>query len=93
MKRKKDGTNSIPETLAEPRLVLRRRSVASLSDDELSDVAGGHPHPPTCAPSCPDTCAKTCPVTCDETCGYYCGHSNEIPCTHSCYDIECPVVP
>lgn len=89
MKSKKDGSNKPTGPPVEPTLVLRRRSVASLSDDQLSEVAGGHPHPPTCEPTCPDTCAETCPETCGETCGYTCGHSNDIPCTYTCHEIEC----
>ena len=89
-KRTKGGTIEVSPT--ERRLVLKRRPVASLSEKQLSDVAGGH-DPPTCEPTCPKTCPDTCPRTCDQTCGRFCGHSNEIPCSYSCYEVECPGVP
>ena len=49
------------------RLELRRRPVADLSEKQMEDAAGGHPHN-TCEPTCPQTCCPTCPPTCANTC-------------------------
>lgn len=92
MKRKKEDTGTPPGAPAEPKLVLRRRSVASLSDDQLSDAAGGHPH--TCHPTCPptccgDTCRGTCDPTCqDATCNHTCDNQADT-CGWSCVIHEC----
>ena len=58
-------------------LRLRKRPVANLTEDQMEDVAGGHPHPATCEPTCPQTCCPTCPNTCGGGCleptdGYSC---------------------
>lgn len=62
-----------PGTLEEARnenpLRIRRRSVANLTEHQMEDAAGGHPHPATCEPTCPATCCPTCPRTCGDTCG------------------------
>lgn len=81
MKRKKGDATSAPEAPAESILVLRKRTVASLSDDQLSGVAGGHPH--TCEPTCPHTC---CGPTCGDTCGDTCRGSD---CYDTCYGPSC----
>ena len=57
-------------------LRLRRRPIANLTENQMEDVAGGHPH--TCEPTCPPTCCPTCPNTCDgpscaASCGGTCG--------------------
>ena len=60
-------------------LRLRKRPIANLKDDQMEEVAGGHPHtceptcPPTCCPTCGNTCEPTCPPTCADTCGESCG--------------------
>ena len=60
-------------------LQLRKRPIANLTEDQMEEVAGGHPHtceptcPPTCCPTCGNTCAPTCPNTCADTCGESCG--------------------
>ena len=50
------------------RLELRRRPVADLTERQMEDAVGGHPHN-TCDPTCPPTCCPTCPATCAHTCG------------------------
>lgn len=86
MKHDKSTKSEAGESAVVPtksRLVLKRRPVASLSEEQLSDAVGGHPHPKTCEPTCPATCAPTCPLTCGHSCrgtcdeGYTC--SNECP--------------
>ena len=47
-------------------LRLRKRPIANLTEDQMEEVAGGHPH--TCDPTCPPTCCRTCHPTCPETC-------------------------
>lgn len=95
MKRKKGDATSTPEAPAESILVLRKRTVASLSDDQLSDAAGGHPH--TCEPTCPRTCCgPTCADTCGYTCrGYTCGATCDEgnTCVFTCRDEDCGPVP
>lgn len=92
MKRKKDDATSAPG--AEPTLVLRKRSVASLSEDQLSDVAGGHRL--TCERTCPatcegDTCERTCNgPTCYDTCNYTC---EDPTCAYMCVTRDCGTVP
>ena len=59
------------------RLELRRRPIADLTERQMEDAAGGHPHN-TCDPTCPPTCCPTCPHTCDDpscadSCGASCG--------------------
>lgn len=60
-------------------LRLRKRPIANLTEDQMEEVAGGHPHtceptcPPTCCPTCGNTCEPTCPPTCADTCGESCG--------------------
>lgn len=39
-------------------LRIRRRSVANLTENQMGDAAGGHPHH-TCEPTCPATCCPT----------------------------------
>ncbi len=82
MKRKKGDATSAPGAPATPTLVLTKRSVASLSEDQLSDAAGGHPHH-TCEPTCPHTC---CGPTCGDTCGDTCGRTI---CHHTCGGPSC----
>ena len=78
MKRKKGAPTSTLGAPVTPTLVLTKRSVASLSEDQLSDAAGGHPHPETCERTCPATCqGDTCERTCDgpscyDTCNFTC---------------------
>ena len=60
-------------------LRLRKRSVANLTEDQMGEAAGGHPHPATCEPTCPPTCPQTCCPTCRVTCGD----------ADTCYD-SCP---
>lgn len=72
------------------RLILTRRSVATLTDEQMEDVAGGH-CPPTRERICPDTCAPTCARTCPSTCAGVtcygdCGPTKDQP---SCGDIGC----
>lgn len=54
-----------------PVLRLRRRSLADLTEESLSEVVGGHTCQLSCRGSCPpaDTCAQTCGEqhTCEET--------------------------
>ena len=61
-----------PATLEEAKnsnpLRIRRRSVANLTENQMEDAAGGHPHPATCEPTCPATCCPTCPNTCPADC-------------------------
>ncbi len=52
----------------DPRLVIRRRPLATLTDDQMEDAAGGHHCPPTRERTCPDTCLRTCAATCPHTC-------------------------
>lgn len=72
-------------------LRLRKRPIANLTEDQMEDVAGGHPHtceptcPPTCCPTCGDTCDRTCPETCGNSCGGTCYES----CGGTCFP-ECP---
>ena len=49
-------------------LRITRRSVANLTENQMADAAGGHPHPATCEPTCPATCCPTCPNTCPADC-------------------------
>lgn len=72
------------------RLRLRRRPVADLTEKQMGDAAGGHPHPATCEETCPRTCARTCPCpdttdppTCPDTCG-----TCHTECYSDCYS-EC----
>ena len=52
-------------------LTLKKRPLVDLNEDQMADIAGGHPH--TCEPTCPQTCCPTCPHTCDgPTCGGTC---------------------
>ena len=86
MKRKKDAPTSTPGAPVTPTLVLTKRSVASLSEDQLSDAAGGHPNH-TCELTCPRTgCGDTCERTCGDTCrGPSCGVSCGRPsCAGTC---------
>ena len=79
-----------PATLEEAKnsnpLRIRRRSVANLTENQMEDAAGGHPHPATCEPTCPATCCPTCPRTCEDTC--WCTHNYSCPETcpaeHTC---------
>lgn len=92
MKRKKGDATPAPGAPVTPTLVLTKRSVASLSEDQLSDAAGGHPHH-TCEPTCPPTCCgatcvATCAQTCPDTCGNTCGHDS---CYETCPMDECTV--
>lgn len=100
MKRKK-GDASAPVAPAEQKLVLTKRSIASLSEDQLSDAAGGHPNH-TCEPTCPHTCCgPTCGDTCADTCGhtcrgYTCGATcgdDPNTCVFTCRDEDCGPVP
>ena len=56
------------------RLELRRRPVADLTQRQLDDAVGGHPHD-TCDATCPETCGdgRTCSHSCGGTCGTTCG--------------------
>ena len=92
MKRKKGAPTSTLGAPVTPTLVLTKRSVASLSDDQLSNAAGGHPHPETCAPTCyGDTCVATCEHTCRETCQETCPVTCDGgTCWHTCCGGECP---
>lgn len=76
MKTKKNRDEVIEALPREPRLVLKRRPVASLSEKQLSEAAGGHACP-TEAPN------KTCPGTCGSTC---IGHTCVVTCDgyHTC---------
>lgn len=89
MKRNKNAKSEAGESTVaptEPRLVLKRRPVASLSEKQLSDAAGGHPH--TCHATCPPTCCgDTCQATC-RTCYDTCANDT---CLNSCDEYECPV--
>ena len=72
MKKKVEAPPVVPvPTLEEAKnsnpLRIRRRSVANLTENQMADVAGGHPHH-TCEPTCPATCCPTCPNTCGDTC-------------------------
>lgn len=71
----------------DPRLVLRRRPLATLTDDQMEDAAGGH-CPPTRERTCPDTCARTCPETCAHTCDTCPGPCDSIA-VPSCAEIGC----
>ena len=68
-------------------LRLRKRPIANLTEDQMEEVAGGHPHTcePTCPPTCCNTCEQTCPETCANTCFDTCGRS----CGGTCFP-ECP---
>lgn len=93
MKRNKSTKSEAGESTGAPtesRLVLKRRPVASLSEKQLSDAAGGHAD--TCHPTCPptccgDTCEATCRATC-RTCYDTCGNDT---CLNSCDPFDCPV--
>ena len=68
-------------------LRLRKRPIANLTDDQMEEVAGGHPH--TCEPTCPPTCCPTCRNTCDgPTCPDTC-YTCEESCGGTCFP-ECP---
>lgn len=89
MKRKPDNASTPlqAEAPAESNLVLRRRPVASLDEDQLSDAAGGHPH--TCDPTCPPTCCgDTCQATCDQTCGATCHYTCDLE-VYTCVITAC----
>lgn len=82
--------NQKHEEAETPRLRLRRRSIANLSDETLRDVAGGH----TCQPSCRGTCRPN--ESCPQTCGYTCDgadtcHENNTFCD-VCPSDECPTL-
>lgn len=69
-----EATEVVP---TERRLVLKKRTIATLSDDQLADAAGGHDN--TCRHTCPRTgctCHATCmgEASCDAyyTCGTTC---------------------
>ena len=68
MKKAKTPPATLPVTPEEATgsnwLRLRKRPVANLTEDQMEDAAGGHPHPATCEPTCPATCCSTCPITC-----------------------------
>ena len=70
------------------RLILTRRSVATLTEDQMEDAAGGH-CPPTRERTCPDTCERTCDATCPATCDAYTCETCPGPCDSqnvpSCY--------
>ena len=74
---------ALPGTLEEARndnpLRIRRRSVANLTENQMEDVAGGHPHPATCEPTCPATCCPTCPRTCGD------GDTCDDSCPDDCF--------
>jgi len=40
------------------RLRLKERVLLDLSEKQMGDVAGGHPHPPTCEDTCEATCGE-----------------------------------
>ena len=63
----------------DPRLVIRRRPLATLTDDQMEDAAGGH-CPPTREPTCPETCRPTCAATCPATCDAYTCYTCPGPC-------------
>ena len=71
---KKPATETTPRPSAEEKtenkqvLRLKKRPLVSLTDDQMGDAAGGHPHPPTCDATCPRTCPRTCGLTCGDTC-------------------------
>ncbi len=76
-------------------LRIRRRSVANLTENQMGDAAGGHPHhtceptcPATCCPTCPDTCPRGCPVVEPPSAGDTCRGSTCDTCDTciSCYD-------
>ena len=71
------------------RLELRRRPVADLSEKQMEDAAGGHPHN-TCEPTCPPTCCPTCPATCGDTCGNTCPAPCTDPPTPTQHGETCP---
>ncbi len=69
-------------------LTLKKRPLVDLNEDQMADIAGGHPH--TCEPTCPQTCCPTCPHTCDgPTCGATCGHSCDGSCDGTCDGHTC----
>ena len=71
-------------------LRLRKRPVANLTEEQMEDAAGGHPHH-TCEPTCPQTCCPTCPATCDgPTCDGTCGTSCGGTC-RTCFAHECDI--
>ena len=68
------------------KLRLKKRVLVDLSNEQLDEVAGGHPHPPTCAPTCPVTCGnnETCPASCGGTCGHTCALTCGYTCPETC---------
>ena len=83
-------------------LRLKKRPLVSLTDDQMGDVAGGHPHN-TCDDTCPRTCPRTCPCpdptdtpTCPDSCdtcltGCFTDCYSECPsdCLTQCFDRGC----
>lgn len=65
----------------DPRLVIRRRPLATLTDDQMEDAAGGH-----CPPTRERTCPATCPHTCrGDTCYDTCEPTRDVPsCNIGC---------
>lgn len=65
-------------------LTLKKRPLVDLDEDQMADIAGGHPH--TCEPTCPQTCCPTCPNTCDgnNTCHASCGGTCGYTCNGTC---------
>lgn len=70
MNKKEMSRGETPGESKEPqRLRLTRRPIANLTDEQMQDAAGGHPHHcPTEGATCPQTCDGR---TCDDTCEYY----------------------
>jgi len=85
---KKSAPETTPRPPPEEKQVLRlkKRPLVSLTDDQMGEAAGGHPHN-----TCDDTCPRTCPCpdptdtpTCPDSCG-----TCLTDCYTDCYS-DCP---
>lgn len=64
------------------KLRLTRRPVARLTDEQMQDAAGGHPHDcPTQANTCPGTCNGNYTCAGYDTCG---GDTCQYTCPEGC---------
>ena len=81
-KKKKAAATKPSVTPTEQILVLKKRPIASLDEETLSDAAGGHDN--TCRFTCPRT-GCTCHATCmgENSCDEY------VTCGASCNDPTC----
>ena len=77
---------SVEDAEVSQALRLRKRPVANLTEEQMEDAAGGHPHH-TCEPTCPRTCCPTCPATCRDhhSCAPTCVPTCDQSCAGTCH--------